>query len=157
METLREFILGKISKLQEDLFPMDGDEFGTNGKIKVAASPLRPAEVKKMIAVGKGLRILVGAGILRDWMAVWVGDSDSNVGAMHDTIASQFGLAMNARHVPLEMTRSGKLRLTTTAQGMFDSKREVEDVLDRNKEFQSIFGGQRVDMSKLHEDVATHK
>jgi hypothetical protein len=147
MTKMIDFVVEKINRLDEDLFDVDGDV----GRIKIAASPVQPHEVKKMIAQGKGLRILVGAGKMRDMLIVWVGDSDSNVGAMHETIADQFGMSMMDRHVPLELTRAGKMRLTTTAIGIFDTPREVEDALDRNSEYKALFGSYKVDYQKLRE------
>lgn len=146
--SLKKFIAEKIAELSEDIHPVDGDD---GGKIKVAGSPVAPHEVKKMIAQGKGLRILVGAGKFRNVLLVWVGDGNSNVGAMHDTVAQQFGMSMHGqRHVPLEMTPQGKLRVTTTTQETaLEGKRDIEDVLDRNAEYRSIFGTAKVDYSAL--------
>jgi hypothetical protein len=147
MTKMIDFVVEKINRLDEDLFDVDGDV----GRLKLAASPVQPHEVKKMIAQGKGLRLLVGAGKMRNFLAVWVGDSDSDVGAMHETVASQFGLSLNDRHVPLELTKAGRMAITTTAQGVFDSPREAEDVLDRNSEYKALFGSYKVDYQKLRE------
>jgi len=147
MTKMIDFIAGKLTPLTEDIFSLDGDM----GPIKVSASPVQQHEVKKMIARGKGLRILVGSGKFRDMLVVWVGDSESNVGAIHETVAEQFGMSMIDRHVPLELTVSGQMRLTTTAVGIFDTPREVEDVLDRNKEYRAIFGSYHVNYRNLHE------
>lgn len=132
-------------KMNEDYFSVDGD----NGRIKVISDDIRRGELKKLRDIGAGLRILVGAGDKRDLCIVWAGDGNSNIGAIHDTIASQFMMDIRDGHVPLEESPTGQLRVTTTAQGIFDDPREVEDVLDRNKQFRKAFGTQRVDMSAL--------
>lgn len=147
MNMMKEFVKEKTSRLKEDFFAIDDD---LGGRMKIAATPIRSSEVKKLISLGQGLRIIVGADDLNDLLVVWAGDSDSNIGAMHDTVADQFGMNLHYdKHVPLEMTSGGKLRITTTAQAQFDNAREVENVLDRNKEYQKIFGQKPVDMSKL--------
>lgn len=151
MSKLMDFVVGKLQPLTEDVFQVEGDEGPRNTKIDVEASPVRPGMVKKMIAQGKGLRILVGAGPHKDFLAVWVGDGSSNVGAIHETVAGQFGLSMANMHVPLELTRNGQMRITTTAAGIFDTPREAENMLARNREYQSIFGSYRVDYRALRE------
>lgn len=146
----RAFVMEKTIHLCEDTFTVDGD---MGDKIKISASPVKPFEVKNMMKQGKGLRILVGADNMKGMLVVWVGDSNSNVGAMHDTIADQLGMDLyTERHVPLEMTQQGRLRVTTTAQSQFDDPRKIEDVLDRNKEFRKIFGNAPIDYSVVEKD-----
>lgn len=148
---MRQFITEKTLGIDvnEDFFSVDGD---AGDRIKIIADEVRPHELKKLRAIGKGLRIIVGSGDMRGLCIVWAGDSNSNIGAMHDTVASQFGMNMHSEpHVPLEETPQGVLRVTTTAQSMFDGPREVEDVLDRNKQFRKVFGTGRIDMSRLME------
>lgn len=147
MSLMKQLILEKTKHLDEDKFTIDGD---MNDRIKIEATPVNKATVKKMAEEGKGLRILVGADRVKDLLVIWVGDSDSNVGAMHDTVADQLGLDLyDERHVPLEMSPTGKLRLTVTAQDKFDDPREVYDVLDRNSEYKKVFGSLKIDMSTL--------
>lgn len=133
-------------RMNEDFFTVDGDV----GRIKIISDEVRPNELKKLRAIGKGLRIIVGAGPMRELCIIWAGDSNSGIGAMHDTVASQFGMNMHSDgHVPLEETPNGQLRVTTTAQSTFDDPREIEDVLDRNKQFRKVFGNGRIDTSAL--------
>lgn len=147
MTNMLGFLLEKTIHLTEDTFRVKGED-GDN--ITISASPVKKGEVNEMLSLGHGIRILVGADNMKGMLVVWVGDSDSNLGALHDTIAGHLGMNLyDERHVTLEVTSRGVLRVTTTAQGQFDDPREVEDVLDRNREYQKIFGGQRVDYSVL--------
>jgi hypothetical protein len=150
MSIMKKFITEKISHLKpitlkEEKFTVDGDI----QKIKIEASPINKREVQKMFDQGHGIRILVGAGDMSNFMAVWIGDSDSstNEGAMHETIANQLGIT--DMYVPLEKTAGGTLRITTTAQSFFDEPSEAEDALTRNKEYNKVFGTDTVDYSKL--------
>jgi len=150
MSIMKTFVDEQLSKIAivdifEEIFTAQGDE----QPIKIAASPVNRREVQKMVEMGFGLRILVGMDDLKDFMAVWVGDSNSNTteGAMHETIASQFGIT--GPYVPLEKTTVGKIQVTTTGQRFFDDPRQAEDALDRNVEFNKVFGGQSVDYSNV--------
>jgi len=145
---MKSFILEKTIGLDEDLLPVNDD---SGHKFRIAASPVRKHEVAEMIKLGQGLRILVGADDMKNLLLVWAGDGNSNIGAMHDTIGEQFGMSMMDRHVPLEMTKAGRLQVTTTAQNRFDDAREVEDILDRNREFQKLFGQYPIDYSRITE------
>ena len=145
---MKQFVNEKLNKLrlvdlEEDLFTVNGDI----NPIKIAASPIRKSEVRKMFEQGHGIRILVGTGDMSNFMAVWIGDSNSNKGAMHDTIADQLGIT--GVYVPLEKSAAGRLEITTTGKGFFDSPRDAEDLLDRNSEYRKIFGDEKVDYSKL--------
>lgn len=148
MTRMISFITEKLIPISEDLFNLD-DDLGK--RMKIAASPIQAHEIRKMVDQRKGLRILVGAGNLHDFMAVWIGDGDSGIGATHDSVADQLGMKLYDRHVPLELTSSGKMQVTTTAQMIFDNPRQIEDILDRNKEYQTFFGDMRVDYRKLQE------
>jgi hypothetical protein len=150
MTLMKSFITELIEDLTsddifEDLFKVDGDMQG----IKIAASPINKLEVRQMIEQGHGIRILVGMDDMNDFMAVWVGESNSNTnqGAMHETIANQLGIT--GAYVPLERTIGGKLQITTTGQSFFDDSRVAEDALDRNREYRKVFSGQSVDYSKI--------
>lgn len=147
--SMKQFITEKTLglKMNEDFFTVDGDD-GT--RIKIISDEVRPHELKKLRAIGKGLRIIVGAGSMRGMCIIWAGDSNSDIGAMHNTVASQFGMNMHSDgHVPLEELPNGQLRVTTTAQSVFDDERQIEDVLDRNAQFRKVFGNGRVDASAL--------
>ena len=148
----RAFIRAKTGEgiLCEDMFTLDGD---LGDKVPVAASRVSASEVKRLIAQGKGLRMLVSNKPNGIRLIVWAGDSNSDIGAMHDTIADQAGMDVTyGKDVPLELSPSGNLRLTSTATGQFDDPREVEDLLDRNPEFQKLFGNYRIDYSVLESE-----
>lgn len=149
MKLMEAFVAEKVTPLAEDRMTVDGDLYD---EVTLEVSPVNKRVVQRMMQRGEGLRILVGAGDLNSELMVWAGDGDSNIpdGATHDTVGSQFGMSVeHDGHVSLEMTKDGRLQVTTTNQRVFDDPRQIEDVLDRNREFQKVFGGLKVDMSKL--------
>jgi len=136
----------KNNVIVEDVLSLQGDMYE---KIHVAATPISKAEIRNLEKIGKGLRILVSLDPDKKIMLVWAGDTESDIGAMHSTIADQFAID---KYVPLELSsNSDKLRITITATGFFDEPREVEDALDRNREFQRLFGNYALDYTSMEE------
>ena len=148
MSLMKKLVEEKTAHLYEEIHDVEGD-MGDGRYIEVESTPVSRARIKRQIAQGEGLRILVGAGSHRNFLAVWAGDGDSNIGAIHETVADYYDMDIYDGHVPLEMTRDGKLHVTTTVKGLFDDPRDIEDALDRNAEFRKVFGTGRVNMSRV--------
>ena len=136
----------KKDAVSEDILSLHGDMYED---IDVAATPISNFEVKNLAKLGKGLRIIVSLDPDKKIVLVWAGDSVSHIGAIHATIADQFDID---RYVPLELSAStDNLHVTITATEFFDEPRDVEDALDRNSEFQRLFGSYTIDYSVMSE------
>lgn len=145
MTGMTALINEKLEPLGEKITVVTGQ---FNSSARVAHNP-GPLEMNSMTKEGKSLRILVGADEFSDTLLVWVHNPD----IIHQDMAEHFGMTLyHSRHVPLEMAPNGDMKVTISIEStQLDSPLAVEDVLDRNRKYQRLFGSKKVDYSQLME------